>query len=837
MTSTFLKRITITMCVLWLVVCGAMAQIDKLVFTRMDASDGLNDNRVQHIIQLPDGRMAVTTRGNINIYDGAQFRYIHAVEGDIQKLERYNGAYHVYVDDDERLWMKDWRRVQCFNLRQGKYVADIDSLFRSLGVEEEVKDLYVDSEGHLWLVTEDNAFNTSTSQTIPLDSNEVVLQDLDVYSGLVYLFFSNSEVKCFDGNSNEVYSAKAFAEDKAANYTHASLVVRSPDGNFYQLRSGRECACLRFNPETRVWKELLSVDYPLHTLIATDSSNIYITSRWRILHVNTENDEIIDVPMLNIEESMGESNNLNTIFKDNQGGIWLGTYETGLLYAHPSRFRIKSYKEDMPASLLMQMPIYEKVSPEGRLSVTCRLTDSRGWQWCGSSDGVYVYPDSTDTPVVLYTEDGLSNCYVHSLIEDKNADVWAATSYGLNRIRVKENPTENTSDYKARFSINSFTEQDGALSCAYRDNQVLSLPTGHLVFRALSGYTVLHPDSLAPLQMHINPILTGVSLNGERLTVGHPLLPEAESYMKDFEFAYNENNITFDIASLNYCLPEHTRMEYRILSDKEDGILSDKEDTKSKWHEASVANGLIDSDGVLHISFLKASPANYTLQVRACDSDSSVPLTLTFRILPPWWQTDWAQTLFFLFVLLFMVAANIVYLRISRLRMRQRHKEEILLMRIRNLIERCDTLSSESHRYDAADGSGQSATVCADGQEAEDTGGNIVSEEDNEFIRLAIEMVEKNINTRGYTVEQLSRDLCMERTGLYKKMTTLLDKSPSLFIRSIRLQRAAALLRESNMTFTEIAEHTGFSSSSHMSKCFQEEWGCKPGKIRNENLQ
>ncbi len=162
-------------------------------------------------------------------------------------------------------------------------------------------------------------------------------------------------------------------------------------------------------------------------------------------------------------------------------------------------------------------------------------------------------------------------------------------------------------------------------------------------------------------------------------------------------------------------------------------------------------------------------------------------------------------------------------------------------MRIRNLIARCDALSaSESRRDESAAETEPAETmvevnaVASDAVEAEEDNGKADAESDNEFIRKAIEMVEKNINTRGYTVEQLSRDLCMERTGLYKKMTALLDKSPSLFIRGIRLQRAAALLRETNLSISEVALRTGFSSSSHMSRCFQDEWGCTPGKIRQD---
>ncbi len=804
------------------------AQIDRLVFTRMDASDGLNDNKVQHLMQLPDGRMAVTTRGNINIYDGAKFRYIHSVDGCEYNLSGYYGAYHVYVDESERLWMKNWLRVLCFSLRQGKYVADIDSLFRTMGVGEEITDLYVDSERHLWLVTADSVINTATAQRLPLHDRGAPLQDLEVDSDLIYLFFNNSEVRCYNRASEEVFSSRALSDAKASQCDGTSLVVKSPDGNFYQLRNGRRAVCLRFNPQKREWSEILWTDYSLHTLIAPDEENVYISTKWRILQINTLTDEVKEVPTVNIEGRMEPSDNLNTIFMDNQGGVWLGTYDAGLLYAHPSRFRIQSHADEMPTSLSALMPKEQTVFPKGDLNETCRLTDSRGWLWCGTSDGLYVYTDSLTQPVILYTEDGLSNCYVHSLLEDKNADVWIATSYGLNRISL----VEGLDDSVPRFEISSFTEQDGTLSCAYGDNQALALSSGHLLFRGLWGYTVLHPDSIAPLHIQIRPILTGVSLNGERLRVGHPLLPETESYMQDFEFSHEEKNIMFDIASLNYCLPEHTVMEYRILS--EDG-------DSARWLTASVSNGLVDADGVMHLSLINVSPGNYRLQVRASDADDRQPLVVKFRVTPPWWRTAWAQMMFALLFVIVIVAGNIVYVRIARMHMRRRHKEEILLMRIRNLIERCDALSaSESRKEEPAEEAAptevvnETETPANEVLEADDADDKSCDESDNEFIRKAIELVEKNINTRGYTVEQLSRDLCMERTGLYKKMTALLDKSPSLFIRGIRLQRAASLLRETNLSITQIAESTGFSSSSHMSKCFQDEWGCTPGKIRQE---
>ena len=91
-------------------------------------------------------------------------------------------------------------------------------------------------------------------------------------------------------------------------------------------------------------------------------------------------------------------------------------------------------------------------------------------------------------------------------------------------------------------------------------------------------------------------------------------------------------------------------------------------------------------------------------------------------------------------------------------------------------------------------------------------------------------LVEQHLEDGEYGVEQLAHDLCMERTGLYKKLTTLTDTTPVAFIRSVRLRRAAALLQEGTLTVNEIAERTGFSSPSYFTKCFKKEFGVLPSE-------
>jgi len=79
----------------------------------------------------------------------------------------------------------------------------------------------------------------------------------------------------------------------------------------------------------------------------------------------------------------------------------------------------------------------------------------------------------------------------------------------------------------------------------------------------------------------------------------------------------------------------------------------------------------------------------------------------------------------------------------------------------------------------------------------------------------------------------------MDRTGLYRKLIILLDKSPSLFIRNVRLEKAAQLILEGKLNISEITERVGFSSSSYLGKCFFEQYGCRPSeyarKVKNQH--
>jgi signal transduction histidine kinase/ligand-binding sensor domain-containing protein/DNA-binding response OmpR family regulator len=101
---------------------------------------------------------------------------------------------------------------------------------------------------------------------------------------------------------------------------------------------------------------------------------------------------------------------------------------------------------------------------------------------------------------------------------------------------------------------------------------------------------------------------------------------------------------------------------------------------------------------------------------------------------------------------------------------------------------------------------------------------------DEKFLKQALEIVEKHMDEPGFSVEDFSREMFMNRVTLYRKILSITGKTPLEFIRSIRLKRAAQLLEKSGMSIAEIAYEVGFNNPKVFSKSFKEEFLVSPSQ-------
>ncbi len=725
----------------------------RFLFKAIDTSGGLSDNQIRYISQLPDGRMVFMTAQCLNLYDGLHFTSFRPSPSAAIALTRYDGFHRMYQQGDSLLWIKNNRKLVCFNLYNEQYEENVYRRFRGISDPKSVDDLFVDGRGRLWLSTSGELVLLQSSLRFKLADMPGKLQDVSADNDFLYTFFDTGDISCYClANGRHLYTRSAYSEAERAKFGNTSLVVRK-DNEFYQLRNGSRGGFFCFDIRKREWKKLMEESYTLNTLSLSAGNEAYISCARGLWSIDLSRGEKRYFPTLRTQQGNVMATEISTVFQDGQGALWLGTFNRGLLYEHPVQYE--------------QMRI-------------------DGWHFPFPSE-----PIKEDT----------------HFAEDRSGNVFLKEKERSYRIEISDSGAPRLLPVEARHIPSEVLEYGSGAAFAAHD--------GTLYFGETNGCSIFRPRlDRASVTLPYAPLLTAFYVRGEAIEPQRKyderkILERAVPYTRHISLNHNQNFISFDFSALNYLTGMPTLYRYQL-----EGI-------DEQWVYGSTAP---QANGTFRIPYTNLPTGSYTLHVMTAtdgngwDTGRSAQIELVIHA--PWWKTTAAYAVYMFLLTAGVIIGIRIYIHYSRKEMERRHKEEILLLRIRNLIEQCN-------RYEAE--------LNAPAEEAEpETGLQQTNAADDAFLKQAIELVEKNLNVSGYSVEQLSKDLCMERTGLYKKLVAMLDQSPSLFIRNIRLQKAAQLILENELSISEIAERTGFSSSSYLSKCFQKVYGCRPSEYMSK---
>ena len=286
--------------------CSITCRAQQFVFSSIDTSNGLSSNCVLHILQLHDGRIVATTPRSLDLWNGHSCQSIRKDSLTSLPLTGYRGAYHVYVDKANRLWVKDYKKLWCYDA-QLHPISDC--------LPDSANDVYVDDQGDVFFIRQDTTH---------------LLLDLKTLHGKQYRFYANGEVTCQEGGHFN-YCVRASLDSTAITSLVVTDTLRE---RFYQLIDQK--LCLEFDTKTHQWTEIFRANR-LHTISLTDANTAYIVSRdgmWKIDLTSRKVEPIGQVMMT--DGSYISSSRLNTIYTDRDGNVWVGSYDHGLLKGRPS---------------------------------------------------------------------------------------------------------------------------------------------------------------------------------------------------------------------------------------------------------------------------------------------------------------------------------------------------------------------------------------------------------------------------------------------------------------------------------------------------------------------
>ncbi|HYO20975.1 MAG TPA: two-component regulator propeller domain-containing protein [Flavisolibacter sp.] len=105
---------------------------------------------------------------------------------------------------------------------------------------------------------------------------------------------------------------------------------------------------------------------------------------------------------------------------------------------------------------------------------------------------------------------------------------------------------------------------------------------------------------------------------------------------------------------------------------------------------------------------------------------------------------------------------------------------------------------------------------------------------DEKFMQQVLAVIEKNMSNPEFSVEELSKQVFMDRVALYRRLFALSGKPPVEFIRSLRIERAAQLLVRGDLTIAEVAYEVGFNNPKYFSRVFKQQFDMLPSTYQAE---
>ena len=112
--------------------------------------------------------------------------------------------------------------------------------------------------------------------------------------------------------------------------------------------------------------------------------------------------------------------------------------------------------------------------------------------------------------------------------------------------------------------------------------------------------------------------------------------------------------------------------------------------------------------------------------------------------------------------------------------------------------------------------------------------GIVLHPEDEELIQNVTDFIKNNIDDELLSPSSIAEFVGVSKATLYRKFKEIIDKTPSEFVRGIRLEYAAKLLRTTKLTVSEIMFKCGFSNKSYFYREFLKQYGVSPKDYRNQ---
>ncbi|HNB71316.1 MAG TPA: ATP-binding protein [Acidobacteriota bacterium] len=330
--------------------------------------------------------------------------------------------------------------------------------------------------------------------------------------------------------------------------------------------------------------------------------------------------------------------------------VWAGTYGGGLSRFENGVWSTCDIASGLPNNIIISL--HETKAPDGVR-----------WLWVGTKSGGVARTrlDQSEFKWEVFSDStqlALPNNCIQRICEDRQHRLYLFTNKGVARL----SPRQATSDDPSLFSVFSFTSEDGLPSNECLEGAALIDQQGRMYAGTIQG-TAVYDLETEEADTSARPLfIERIRLNGK--------WQETTTWLEKVSLAYDENNLMFEYALLNYFRESDT--SYRTQ-------LSGFETQPSDW----------TSDYKKEYTNLSEGQYEFRLWARDYAGNISGPVKVAFAVRPAPWRTWWA---YLMYLAILSTAGYQVYAeRIRRIKRRQEERIRYL----RHLLDSTRIINSQ----------------------------------------------------------------------------------------------------------------------------------------------
>lgn len=463
-----MKRLILT--VLYVFLCLGMQAAASFPFRHIGIRDGLPDNYVKKVFGLPDGRLGVRTTSLLSFYDGKNFINYPLWKAPVYGIDQESVIPLQYLDADGRIWLKEKGNLKIFDLDKSGFIQP-DTLLAGWGVKEKISNVFIDSNLHAWLVTASQRvllYDTKNHQlqTIGEDRHFLngngTLMVVESYGNVSWMLHESGLLRAYDRNQKKFIRQETFLQNRLKG--DQQVLIRMLDSGDFWIAWNEGAGF--YMCATHEWKEvdLQSSEYICINSCDVDlSGNLFIgTTGHGVYFIDKYNFSVTSSDPLGNSLKRPNLTNVHSVYVDKKSGtFWVGLFNQGLAYFHPSMNNFILYdsnrlkgnwaNEDVlcmlemeDASLLLgtDQGLYQLSSD--RKSVSCpykelstqsfrvAFRDRKGRIWLGTyPEGLYCINQGKLLHYKFPARKGMEVNAIRAIVEDEQGNLWVSVVGGV----------------------------------------------------------------------------------------------------------------------------------------------------------------------------------------------------------------------------------------------------------------------------------------------------------------------------------------------------------------------------------------------------------------------